>query len=202
MSSYSFFAFAMSTEMLWGIGRRSQCKTGLIIPAGWGLELRVGVRLPRLCPATEGCCCTETKPEWMGQWYTHGFPRYPSSAVCCVFPWPETEALPLPRLSLHPGHCPPAVLCTAGASQRSVQWRQVLVAGSDTQVLKTGQGPGFDDASAKFTKAEVSLGEKTVLPTEKLYGTCTELRLQTRVSLSPVDEVSLNPPLPSQVTVK
>lgn len=44
MSSYSFFAVAMSTGKLWGIGRRRRCKTPLIIPVGEGLEAGVGGR--------------------------------------------------------------------------------------------------------------------------------------------------------------
>lgn len=77
---------------------------------------------------------------------------------CCVFPWHETRALPLPGLSLQPDHRPPPLLSAAGARTQGMEGRFCLQDQiEDTGVLETGQGPGLDDPSAKVIKAEVSL---------------------------------------------
>lgn len=60
---------------------------------------------------------------------------------CCVFPWHETRALPLPGLSLQPDHRPPPLLSAAGASQNSGQGGQVLLTGSDRRYWGVGNRP-------------------------------------------------------------
>lgn len=81
------------------------------------------------------------------------FPDNLAVLLCIPMAW--TRALPLPRLSLQPDPCPPPLLSSAGASQSQCSegrlWWQDQI--EDALVLNTD----FDDPSAKFNKAELSL---------------------------------------------
>lgn len=107
MSSYSFFAVAVSTGMLWGIGRRSQCKHAssplqekvwkwgwevrppLPVPSHWELLLhrdlnRLGgtVVWAWLSQITLQCCCVFP---WHGPGLFH-FLGYPSNLTLVLHP--------------------------------------------------------------------------------------------------------------------
>lgn len=149
-----------------GNWQRNQCKPHPVIPAGEGLEVGVGGKATQACAQPLRAVVAQgSKQSGWDSDASMAFPDNHAVLLCIPTAWDQGSSTC--GLSLQPDRCPPPLLSAAGARQNSVQrgqvWWQDQI--EDTWVLKTGQGPGFDDPSEKFTKAEVSLWEKIVLPT-------------------------------------